>query len=69
VDFWRRRVAELEQGATKAHDDAERWKKLARETAEKLWDIGQKIHKDEFASAKPAADSTPVEPLKRAAAK
>lgn len=68
VDFWRRRVAELEQGAAKAHDDAERWKKLARETAERLWDIGQKIHKDEFTSAKPAADSVPAEPVKRAAA-
>lgn len=59
IDFWRRRAAELEQGSTKAQDDAERWKKLARETAEKLWDIGQKIHKDEFASVKPAPESMP----------
>jgi hypothetical protein len=47
LDFWRRRATDLEQSSTQATYDAERWKKLARETAEKLWDIGQSIGGEE----------------------
>jgi hypothetical protein len=43
LDFWRRRATDLEQSSTQAYHEAERWKKLARDTAERLWDIGQSI--------------------------
>ena len=51
LDFWRRRACDLEQNASQAVHEAERWKKLARETAERLWDIGSGISNDEFQSS------------------
>jgi len=48
LDFWRRRAMDLEQGTTHAQSEAERWKKLARETAERLWDVGQNISTEDF---------------------
>jgi hypothetical protein len=41
LDFWRRRATDLEQNSNQAYIEAERWKKLARDTAERLCDIGQ----------------------------
>ena len=51
LDFWRRRAADLEQTASHAQTEAGKWRALARETAEKLWDIGQTIQND--ASSEP----------------
>jgi hypothetical protein len=41
LDFWRRRATDLEQNSMQATNEAERWKKLARETADRLWEMGQ----------------------------
>jgi chromosome segregation ATPase len=53
LDFWRRRAADLEQSHQGAHNEAERWKKLARETADRLWDMGQSIQGNGDAVATP----------------
>ncbi|MDE2030212.1 MAG: hypothetical protein KGI97_06575, partial [Alphaproteobacteria bacterium] len=50
LDFWRRRAADLEQNSMQAQGEAERWKKLARETADRLWDMGHSMKSDEFAA-------------------
>lgn len=52
IDFWRRRAFEMEQQLNLSQSEVQRWKQLARETAEKLWEIGELAH-----AAKPAADS------------
>ncbi len=46
LDFWRRRAMDLEQNALHAAREAERWKTLARETADRLWEIGQSISEE-----------------------
>jgi chromosome segregation ATPase len=48
LDFWRRRVTELEQSYQHAHSEAERWKKLASETANRLWDIARSVSGESF---------------------
>jgi len=48
IDFWRRRAFEMEQQLNLSQSDAQRWKQLARETAEKLWDISQLANPAEF---------------------
>jgi hypothetical protein len=53
LDFWRRRAMELEQNTVHAQSEAERWKKLARDTAERLWDVGQSIGGEEFTASQP----------------
>jgi hypothetical protein len=55
LDFWRRRATDLEQYTTSAQVEAERWKKLARETAERLWDIGQSISGEGLETKAPEA--------------
>ncbi len=55
VDFWRRRARDLENAQNHAGVEAERWKKLARDTAEKLWDVGQNIRGEEFIAPMPMA--------------
>lgn len=60
LDFWRRRAADLEQIQAQAVGDAERWKKLARETAERLWDIGQSIKGEEFSAKTPVPEKAAV---------
>jgi hypothetical protein len=59
LDFWRRRAADLEQSGLQACTEAERWKKLARETADRLWDMGQSISSEEFTAPVPVVDETP----------
>lgn len=44
IDFWRRRAFEMEQQLNLSQSESQRWKQLARETAEKLWDLSQSIH-------------------------
>lgn len=43
LDLSRRRVADLEQSFQHAQSEAERWKKLASETANHLWDIARSV--------------------------
>jgi hypothetical protein len=63
LDFWRRRAFELEQNAQHAQGEAERWKKLASDTADRLWDIGQSIGCEEYMGSKPTPEALP--PLKK----
>ncbi|NCC02763.1 MAG: hypothetical protein EOM37_01760 [Proteobacteria bacterium] len=44
VEFWRRRAFELEQMLTINQAETTRWRDMARETAERLWDLGQIAH-------------------------
>lgn len=41
IEFWRRRAFELEQLLNLNQAETARWKEMARETAERLWDLGQ----------------------------
>ncbi len=41
IEFWRKRAFELEQALNMNRGETERWKEMARETAERLWDLGQ----------------------------
>jgi hypothetical protein len=59
LDFWRRRAAELEQTSQHALSESERWKKLASETANRLWDMGRSIGCEEFISTEPAPEALP----------
>jgi len=40
IEFWRRRAFELEQMLVLNQSETARWKDMARETAERLWDLG-----------------------------
>ncbi|MGB9151969.1 MAG: hypothetical protein WCD70_02660 [Alphaproteobacteria bacterium] len=53
VGFWRRRALDLEQNALRAQGESEKWKKLASETADHLWDMGKSIGDEELAFGKP----------------
>jgi hypothetical protein len=55
IDFWRRRAFELEQQLNLAQTEAGRWRQMARETAEKLWDIAQLTNGTAFASPDPVS--------------
>jgi len=57
LEFWRRRATELEQNASQNHLEALRWRRLAQDTVDKLWDIGQSINIEEFNSDQPAAET------------
>jgi hypothetical protein len=54
LDFWKRRVSELEQSLALSNAQSMQWRELARETVEKLWDLGQSAQMDEFTSEEPA---------------
>lgn len=41
IEFWRRRAFELEQMLNLTQAETARWKEMARDTAERLWDLGQ----------------------------
>lgn len=53
LEFWQRRALEAEQQLNLSLTDAQRWKQIARDTAEKLWDIGQLTAPNEFVAEKP----------------
>ena len=57
LDFWRRRAMELEQNSQHAQSEAERWKKLASDTANRLWEIGKSVGCDEFMAKGPLAET------------
>jgi TolA-binding protein len=61
VEFWRRRAFEMEQQQNLSQSDAQRWKQLARETAEKLWDISHIASMPEWQEdAADDSDSSPA---------
>lgn len=53
IEFWRKRAFDLEQMLTLNQAETARWKEMARETAERLWDLGQIAHEDAFLSKTP----------------
>jgi hypothetical protein len=57
MDFWRRRINELEQTSQHAQNEAERWKKLASDTANRLWDIARNVGGEEFMNAEPMPET------------
>lgn len=46
IEFWRRKALELETQLNTQKSEAKRWKELARETIERLWDTSQVIGQD-----------------------
>jgi hypothetical protein len=60
LQFWRHRATDLEQNNQQVHSEAERWKNLARETAERLWDIGQSVRQEEFVATDSVEEDTPL---------
>ncbi len=56
LEFWRRRAADLEQTQMQAQAEAQRWRILAKETAEQLWDLGQSMQHIEPSGATPFED-------------
>lgn len=57
IDHWRRRAFELEQLLSMTQAETARWKEMARETAERLWDLGQLARAEAFLSADPVAEN------------
>lgn len=55
IEFWRRRATEMEQQIGVIQAETDRWRQMARETIEKLWDINQQTKSEEFRA--PMADS------------
>lgn len=51
IEFWRKRAFELEQALVMNQAEANRWREMARETAERLWDLGQIAQSEAFVSA------------------
>jgi len=43
TEFWRSRAAELERTLSTSKTEVARWQQLARDVAEKLWDLGREI--------------------------
>ena len=59
LDFWRRRAFELEQSSQQAHGEAVRWKKLASDTADRLWELGRNLGQEEFMATNPTPEKLP----------
>lgn len=49
-----RRNQEMEQNLSLTQSDARRWKQLASDTVEKLWEIGRELKSQEFDADSPA---------------
>ncbi|HBM90511.1 MAG TPA: hypothetical protein DD400_01340 [Rhodospirillaceae bacterium] len=67
LEFWRRRSGELEQLLNLNKAEAERWKEIARQTADRLWDMGQLTQAEAFSSDEPLPEDDEIvkeEPLK-----
>ena len=54
----KQRAIDLEQKLAHSQTDATRWRQLARETVEKLWDLGQSMQTDDLVVEEPAQDKT-----------
>ncbi|MDD3029446.1 MAG: hypothetical protein PHS57_04090 [Alphaproteobacteria bacterium] len=59
LDFWRRRAFDLEHASQNAQTEAERWKKLASETADRLWELGRSLGQEAFMETDPTPESLP----------
>jgi hypothetical protein len=49
INHWRRRAVNLEQKLATMQDEAGRWRQLARDTVEKLWDLGLAVQQYDVA--------------------
>jgi chromosome segregation ATPase len=47
LEFWRRRALNMEHALNAKQKEAERWKNLARDTVDKLWDLSETIRSEE----------------------
>jgi len=47
LEFWRRRAMDMEHALHAKQLEAERWKNLARDTVDKLWDLGETLRAEE----------------------
>ena len=47
AEVWRLRTADLEQKLRQSQAEAARWRQLAQETADKLWDLGHALQGEE----------------------
>ncbi len=56
IESFRRKVSDLEQQLSASQSDANKWRQIARETIEKLWDIGQVTNAAEFCSSRGFAE-------------
>ncbi len=61
IEFWRKRAFDLEQMLTLNQAETARWREMARETAERLWDLGQIAHEDVFLSKEPFDPDAPFD--------
>lgn len=60
IDFWRRRSFELEQLLAMNQAETARWKEMARETAERLWDLGQIARSEDFVASEEMPEEEPL---------
>src|SRR5579871_4658050 len=67
AEFWRQRAIELEQSLNVRRSEAQRWRRLAQETVDKLWDIGREVRRDEFAPIATVAGAAAEKVAKTAA--
>jgi hypothetical protein len=58
LEFWRGRALGLETTLHHKRTEAESWKKLAQNTVDKLWELGQSLRSDEFAKSEPVPANT-----------
>jgi len=49
--LWRHRASDLEQKLGTSQSESRRWQQLARDTVEKLWDLGQSVGEEEIDGA------------------
>ncbi len=57
LEMWRQRAAELEQKLNVSQAEVRHWRQLARDTVEKLWDLGKAVREDEDVAVFPKAKS------------
>jgi chromosome segregation ATPase len=53
--MWRQRVVELEQSLGQRKAESERWRQLAHDTVEKLWNFGRSMSCDEGTPSLPTS--------------
>ncbi|MDX2028698.1 MAG: hypothetical protein SFW62_08685 [Alphaproteobacteria bacterium] len=58
LELWRRRAGELEQAFQSSQSQAERWRQLARDTVEKLWNLGLEMPGDGVSAEDEAEQKT-----------
>lgn len=63
AQFWHDRANELEQNLRLQSAETERWRQLAKETVDKLWNMGEEIYENED-KAMPGDSPSTLSPLK-----